>query len=347
MGKEFDPRKPQAYLDELRHPEDPELGRSSHPRSASCRSCCWRWCWLAGRPSPLAARAGAPPALSEYDALVAGADADGAHSRPQRGGPARCPAPRDPFYDRGPNDKGIGIQLLHSLGRVFTGYLLALLVAMPLGFLVGMSPLMMRALDPVHPGAQADLAAGLDAAGAVHHQGLGPERHLRHLHLLALAGADQHRLRGGAASAATTSTWRARWSSAALRTALTVILPAAAPTIVTGMRISIGISWLVIVAAEMLVGGTGIGYYVWNEWNNLDLAAVIFAILVIGVVGMLLDRGLARAAPGASTLRGLRPMAKPFLYVENLAKRHPGARGRAGAGGVRGPRLRRRAAASS
>jgi nitrate/nitrite transport system permease protein len=71
-----------------------------------------------------------------------------------------------------------------------------------------------------------------------------------------------------------------------------VILPAAAPTILTGMRISIGIAWLVIVAAEMLVGGTGIGYYVWNEWNNLDLASVIFSIVMIGMVGMLLDIAL-------------------------------------------------------
>ena len=74
-----------------------------------------------------------------------------------------------------------------------------------------------------------------------------------------------------------------------LRKAFLVILPAAAPTILTGMRISMGIAWLVIVAAEMLVGGTGIGYFVWNEWNNLSLTNVIFAILVIGVVGMLLD----------------------------------------------------------
>lgn len=78
-----------------------------------------------------------------------------------------------------------------------------------------------------------------------------------------------------------------------LRTAFTVILPAAAPTILTGMRISIGIAWLVIVAAEMLVGGTGIGYYVWNEWNNLDLTSVIFSILMIGLVGMVLDLGLS------------------------------------------------------
>jgi nitrate/nitrite transport system permease protein len=72
-------------------------------------------------------------------------------------------------------------------------------------------------------------------------------------------------------------------------------LPAAAPTILTGMRISIGIAWLVIVAAEMLVGGTGIGYYVWNEWNNLDLTSVIFSILMIGLVGMLLDLMLTAA----------------------------------------------------
>jgi nitrate/nitrite transport system permease protein len=80
-----------------------------------------------------------------------------------------------------------------------------------------------------------------------------------------------------------------------MRSALTVILPAAAPTILTGMRIAIGIAWLVIVAAEMLVGGTGVGYFVWNEWNNLDLASVLVTVLVIGLVGMALDALLARA----------------------------------------------------
>ena len=85
-----------------------------------------------------------------------------------------------------------------------------------------------------------------------------------------------------------------------LKTALKVILPAAAPTIVTGMRISIGIAWLVIVAAEMLVGGTGIGYFVWNEWNNLSITGVISAIFFIGVVGMCLDIVLARFAAAVS-----------------------------------------------
>ncbi len=75
-----------------------------------------------------------------------------------------------------------------------------------------------------------------------------------------------------------------------------MILPAAAPTILTGMRISIGIAWLVIVAAEMLVGGTGIGYFVWNEWNNLSITNVIIAIVLIGLVGMALDQILARVS---------------------------------------------------
>jgi ABC-type proline/glycine betaine transport system permease subunit len=78
------------------------------------------------------------------------------------------------------------------------------------------------------------------------------------------------------------------------RRLLTVVLPAAAPAIVAGLRISIGSAWVAIVAAEMLIGGTGIGYFLWNEWNNLALTSVIFAILAIGVIGVLLDAGLGR-----------------------------------------------------
>ena len=77
-----------------------------------------------------------------------------------------------------------------------------------------------------------------------------------------------------------------------------MILPAAAPTILTGMRISMGIAWLVIVAAEMLVGGTGIGYFVWNEWNNLSLTERDLRDPVIGVVGMLLDLAVRARCSG-------------------------------------------------
>jgi nitrate/nitrite transport system permease protein len=201
---------------------------------------------------------------------------------------------KDPFYVRGANDKGIGVQLAYSIGRVALGYLCAVAVAIPLGFLIGMSPLMSRALDPfiqvmkpVSPLAWMPLAlytikdSGISAIFVIFICSLWPM-------LINTAF--------GVASV------RKEWLNVArtlevgpARRAFTIILPAAAPTIMTGMRISIGIAWLVIVAAEMLVGGTGIGYFVWNEWNNLSIANVITSIVVIGLVGMVLDQLLARA----------------------------------------------------
>jgi nitrate/nitrite transport system permease protein len=201
----------------------------------------------------------------------------------------------NPFYDNGPNDKGLGIQLAYSIARVAAGYLLAVAVAIPLGFLIGMSQLMSRALDPfiqvlkpISPLAWMPLAlytikdSGYSAIFVIFICSVWPM-------LINTAF--------GVASV------RKEWLNVArtlevgaFKRAFTVILPAAAPTILTGMRISIGIAWLVIVAAEMLVGGTGIGYFVWNEWNNLSITNVINAILVIGVVGMILDQLLARAA---------------------------------------------------
>jgi nitrate/nitrite transport system permease protein len=194
----------------------------------------------------------------------------------------------DPFYDNGPNDKGIAIQLGFSLARVGLGFLLACVVAIPLGFVIGMSPLLRRALDPFI-------------------QVLKPISPLAWMPLALYTIKDSST--SGIFVIFICSVWpmlintafgvsavKREWLNVAktlevkpLRKAFLVILPAAAPTILTGMRISMGIAWLVIVAAEMLVGGTGIGYFVWNEWNNLSLTNVIFAIVVIGVMGMLLD----------------------------------------------------------
>ncbi len=230
--------------------------------------------------------------LSEYEKLMGAASEQ-----------ARVPPPseiiahaweelRNPFYDAGPNDKGIGIQIGYSLQRVLIGYCAAAAIAIPLGFLIGMSPLMYRALDPfiqvlkpISPLAWMPLALFIiqdSQASAIFVIFICSIWPMLINTAFGVAGV------------------RKDWVNVArthelgpLRTAVTVILPAAAPTILTGMRISIGIAWLVIVAAEMLVGGTGIGYYVWNEWNNLDLTSVIFSILLIGVVGMLLDAGLA------------------------------------------------------
>jgi nitrate/nitrite transport system permease protein len=195
---------------------------------------------------------------------------------------------RDPFYDNGANDKGIGIQLAHSLGRVGLGFLLAMVVAIPLGFVLGMSPLMQRALNPfiqllkpISPLAWMPLALYTIKDSSV-----------SGVFVIFICSVWPMLLN----TAFGVASVRREWLNVAktlevkpLRKALFVTLPAAAPTILTGMRISMGIAWLVIVAAEMLVGGTGIGYFVWNEWNNLSLTNVIFAILVIGVVGMILD----------------------------------------------------------
>ena len=205
----------------------------------------------------------------------------------------------DPFYDNGPNDKGIAIQLGHSLLRVGLGFGLAALLAIPLGFLIGMSPMLYRALDPFI-------------------QVLKPISPLAWMPLALYTIKDSSI--SGIFVIFICSVWpmlintafgvagvRREWLNVAktlevsrLRLAFEVILPAAAPTILTGMRISMGIAWLVIVAAEMLVGGTGIGYFVWNEWNNLSLTNVIFAILMIGIVGMLLDLLFARAQKAIS-----------------------------------------------
>ncbi|MGM4999493.1 nitrate ABC transporter permease [Tardiphaga sp. 538_B7_N1_4] len=198
-----------------------------------------------------------------------------------------------PFYDNGPNDKGLGIQLGYSIGRVGLGYLIAVIVAIPLGFLIGMSPLMNKALDPfiqvlkpISPLAWMPLALYTIKDSS-----------LSAIFVIFICSVWPMLLNTAFGVAAVRKEWinvARTLEVGTFRRAFTVILPAAAPTILTGMRISIGIAWLVIVAAEMLVGGTGIGYFVWNEWNNLSITNVIIAILMIGIVGMLLDQILAR-----------------------------------------------------
>jgi nitrate/nitrite transport system permease protein len=224
----------------------------------------------------------------EYAALMGGGAQQSGMPGPLEVGRTFWDKLSDPFYDNGPNDKGIGIQLAYSLARVLSGFLLAAMVAIPLGFVIGMSPVMRGALNPfvqvmkpISPLAWMPLAlytlkdSSISAVFVIFICSLWPML-INTAHGVASVKRD--------------------WLNVAktlevspLRTALRVILPAAAPTIVTGMRISMGIAWLVIVAAEMLVGGTGIGYFVWNEWNNLSIVNVIFAILMIGLVGLALD----------------------------------------------------------
>ncbi|OLP18140.1 nitrate ABC transporter, permease protein [Leptolyngbya sp. 'hensonii'] len=195
----------------------------------------------------------------------------------------------NPFFDYGPNDKGIGWHILTSLRRVLIGFAIGSAIAIPLGVLIGLSDVLSRGVDPyiqilrpVSPLAWLPLGLGLlknseaTAIFVIAITSIWPTLINTKFGVSTVDPAYLDVARTLGAS---------RW-----RTILKVILPAAAPSIVSGLRISIGIAWLVIVAAEILVGGTGVGYFVWNEWNNLKITSIITAIILIGLVGLILDR---------------------------------------------------------
>jgi nitrate/nitrite transport system permease protein len=223
--------------------------------------------------------------LTEYEILTGAGTAKAGVPPPSEVAVKAWQELSNPFYDAGPNDKGIGIQIGYSIYRVLTGYFLAAIIAIPLGFLIGMSSVAYKALNPfiqvlrpISPLAWMPLALFIiqDSEASA-------------IFVIFICSIWPMLLNTAFGVAGVREDWvnvARTHELSAIKTAFTVVLPAAAPTIVTGMRISIGIAWLVIVAAEMLVGGTGIGYYV---WNNLDLTSVIFSILMIGIVGMLLD----------------------------------------------------------
>lgn len=238
------------------------------------------------------------PNLTEEELLMQSMMADDSEK-------ARVPTPSEvfkqlkedlkaPLKDAGPNDKGIGLHIFYSLTRVMAGFLLAALVGIPLGFIIGMSELMFKALNPfiqllkpVSPLAWMPLA--LFTLMPIH-KVWGAELASSAVIFICCIWPMLLNTTFGVANV------RKDWIRVAqthelsrFRTAFKVILPAAAPTIITGMRISIGIAWLVIVAVEMVSTNSGIGYYVWNEWNNLNLSSIIVSIIVIGCVGMVLD----------------------------------------------------------
>jgi nitrate/nitrite transport system permease protein len=199
---------------------------------------------------------------------------------------------RDPLYDNGPNDKGIGWHLFASLQRVLTGFLLGSAIAIPLGVAIGLSAVVSKAVDPfiqlfrpVSPLAWLPLGLGIFKSS----EGTA-------LFVIAVTSIWPTLIntKFGVSNVPTDylnvakTLGASRW-----RTIYKVILPAAAPSIVAGLRISIGISWLVIVAAEMIIGGIGLGSFIWAEWNTLNVTSIITAIIVIGGTGIVLDRLLA------------------------------------------------------
>nr|WP_242010274.1 nitrate ABC transporter permease [Acetobacter conturbans] len=235
---------------------------------------------------------GIPDGNAEYQALMGHGPNAASHSEgfptPKQFLDAAWIQLREPFHDRGPNDRGIGWQLGASLLRVALGYGLAVLVAVPGGFIIGLSPLIRRALDPfiqilrpISPLAWMPIA--------LYTIRNAEECGIFVIFICSLWPVLINTAFGVAAV-------RRDWLNVAKtlevvwwRQIFLVLLPAAAPTIITGMRVGLGIAWLAIVAAEMLVGGSGIGYFVWNQWNNLSIANVLLAVLMIGITGMVLD----------------------------------------------------------
>lgn len=199
---------------------------------------------------------------------------------------------KDPFYNYGPNDKGIGLQLFSSLGRVFTGFLLGSVIAIPIGLLMGANEFCKKAfypivqiLKPVSPlawfpiGLVAFQSAGTATIFIIVITSLWPT--LINTSFGVASIPDDHK---NVAKAFGFSRWKYLTK---------VLIPFSLPHIITGLRLSIGVAWLVIVAGEMLSGGNGIGFFVWDSWNALSLEKVISAILIIGFVGLLLDRGFS------------------------------------------------------
>ncbi len=196
---------------------------------------------------------------------------------------------KDPFYDYGPNDKGIGIQLWSSIKRVLLGFGIGSLIAIPLGMLMGGSKIalnllnpLIQVLRPVSPLAwfPLGLLAFKASDGAtifiIAITSLWPT--LINTAFGVSTIPDDHKNVGKAFGFS-------RWKYISK-----ILIPFALPHIITGLRLSIGIAWMVIVAGEMLSGGVGIGFFVWDSWNGLSLEKILSAILIIGFVGLLLDK---------------------------------------------------------
>lgn len=199
----------------------------------------------------------------------------------------------NPFFRKGPGNLGLGWLLLASLRRVVLGFLLGAIVAIPLGFLIGMSRPAYLALNPlvqifkpVSPLAWLPIALAIfnlaepSAIFVIFITSLWPT-----IINTALGVASVNPDYLDVAKVLEMPQWKR---------VIKIILPASLPYIFTGLRISLGIAWLVIVAVEMLTGGVGIGFFVWDQWNRLNLSSVFLAVFVIGITGLLLDYGLGQ-----------------------------------------------------
>jgi nitrate/nitrite transport system permease protein len=198
----------------------------------------------------------------------------------------------NPFYDAGPNDKGIGLQLFASLERVAIGFFVGTLIAVPLGILIGISPLLRRVMDPIIQVMRPVSPLAWFPIGLVVFQS-APSAAVFIICVTSLWPTMINTAFGAGSLPREHRDVARVFQFSRSRYFLRVLLPYSLPYILTGMRLSMGIAWMVIVAGEMLSGGTGIGFFIWDSWNALSLERVISAIVLIGCVGLLLDRAFA------------------------------------------------------
>lgn len=201
----------------------------------------------------------------------------------------------DPFYQNGPNDQGIGWNIYASLKRVAVGFGLAAIVGIPLGFLIGrfsflsgMFNPVISLLKPVSP--LAWLPIGLLVFKSAHPAAIWSIFICSIWPMVINTAIGVQRVPQdymNVARVLNLSEWKI---------VTRILLPSVLPYMLTGVRLAIGTAWLVIVAAEMLTGGVGIGFWVWDEWNNLNVPHIIIAIIVIGLVGLILEQILVAAA---------------------------------------------------
>ncbi len=201
----------------------------------------------------------------------------------------------DPFYSKGPNDQGVGWNVLSSLQRVALGFGLAALVGIPAGFAIGRFEFLSRMFNPLISLLRPVSPLAWLPIGLLVFKGANPAA-IWTIFICSIwpmvinTAVGVQRVPSdymNVAKVLNLSEWKI----------LTKILfPAVLPYMLTGVRLAVGTAWLVIVAAEMLTGGVGIGFWVWDEWNNLNVANIIIAIFVIGIVGLVLEFALIKLA---------------------------------------------------
>ena len=201
----------------------------------------------------------------------------------------------DPFYRNGPNDQGVGWNVLASLQRVAVGFGLAALVGIPAGFVIGRFAFLSRMCNPVISLLRPVSPLAWLPIGLLVFKGANPAA-IWTIFICSIWPMIINTAVGvqrvpqdymNVARVLNLSEWKI---------ATTILFPAVLPYMLTGVRLAVGTAWLVIVAAEMLTGGVGIGFWVWDEWNNLNVTNILVAIFVIGGVGLLLEWALVRLA---------------------------------------------------